>query len=84
MSPNVTETDEGKPVVDADGERIGTVVEVADGAAYVEPFLTSSQASKEKYGWADFDTEPYPLPEESVEAVTDEEVRIDNYPEPES
>ncbi|SEO56887.1 hypothetical protein SAMN04487948_103273 [Halogranum amylolyticum] len=76
MATNITEDDEGKPVVGADGEEVGRIVSVEHGTAYVEadPGLTDTVMAK--LGWGDSDEESYPLQEGSVERVTDDEIRL--------
>lgn len=73
----VESEDEGKAVVDANGNEVGVVTGVRAGKAYVdpEPGLTDSVASR--LGWGSVDEEDEPLPEEAVAAITDEEIRLD-------
>lgn len=72
----VQESDQGKRVVNADGETIGVVSGVRSGRAYVDPDPGMKDHLMAKLGLESVDTEDYPLPERSVAAVTDDEVRL--------
>lgn len=78
MASNVTMTDadEGKQVVNHEGETIGRVVEVDDGTAHVDPDPGITDTIMSKLGWADRDEETYTLQSRSVESVTDDEIRL--------
>lgn len=75
MTTEITEHDEGKKVV-ADGEQVGMVSRVEHGTAYVDPDPGITDKVKSKLGWGDRDEDTYPLQEESIEAVTDDEIRL--------
>lgn len=72
----VTDDDEGKQVVNADGERLGTVTEVQAGTAYVDvgPELTDTVRSK--LGWGAAEQEDYALQQDLVDVITDDEIRL--------
>lgn len=72
----IDETVEGKRVVNEDGEEIGMVTAVRDGTAYVDPDPGLTEKLTSKLGWADVDEDDYPLPEGSIERITDDEVHI--------
>ena len=72
----ITDDDEGKPVVNVDGDTVGRIVEVDHGTAYVEPDPGLTDTVLSKLGWADADEEAYPLQEASIGRVTDDEVRL--------
>ncbi|WP_408957779.1 PRC-barrel domain-containing protein [Natrinema sp. 74] len=76
MTPDFTTDDEGKPVVTADGEQIGTVREVDVHTARVEPGPDMSDSIKSRLGWRATETTTYRLDEEYVESISDDEVRI--------
>jgi hypothetical protein len=71
-----TEDDEGKTVVNADGEEVGIVTAVEHGTAHVDPDPGITDKIMSALGWSDQDEDTYPLQEESVEAITDDEVRL--------
>ena len=78
-----TEADEGKSVFDADDEKIGVVVEVDDGTAYVEPEPSLTSELRAKLGWgdADADEDAYALKEDWVESVDEKEILLQTRPE---
>ena len=75
MATEISDHDEGKKVV-VDGEQVGMVSRVEHGTAYVDPDPGITDKVKSKLGWGDRDDDTYPLQEESVEAVTDDEIRL--------
>ena len=76
MRTNITDDDEGKSVVNADGETVGMVAEVSGGTAHVDPDPGITDKIKSKLGWGDMDDDTYPLQEANVDAVTDDEIRL--------
>ena len=72
----IDESAEGKRVVNEDGEEIGLVTTVRDGTAYVDPDPGMTEKLMSKLGWDDADAEDYPLPESSIERITDEEIHV--------
>jgi hypothetical protein len=76
MTMSVSDSEEGKAVVDANGDQIGIVSEVRHGTAYVDPDPGLTDKVKTKLGWNDKDEEDYPLQEESIEAITDDEIKL--------
>lgn len=71
-----TEDDRGKPVVDAEGERVGMVAKVEGNTMYVDPHPSLTDRLKARLDWGDVDDDAYPLTDESVDAITDDEVRL--------
>ena len=73
---HVTDDDQGKAVVDSNGQKIGMVTEVRSGTAYVnaDPGLTDTIRSK--LGWGDADEDDYALEENRIHTVTDDEIRL--------
>lgn len=72
----LTDQDEGKPVVDADGEKVGVVSTVKGGKAYVDPDPSVTDQLMRKLGWGDVDEDHYPLEQDRIDAVTDDEIRL--------
>lgn len=70
-----SETDEGKSVV-VDDEKVGIVSEVRHGTAYVDPDPGVTDKIKAKLDWGEADEDTYPLQEEVVDTVTDDEIRV--------
>lgn len=67
--------DEGKPVVYVSGNQIGEVIDVNDGAAFVDPHPSLAEKVMARLG-VDEDEEYYRLHEDRIERITDDEVVI--------
>ncbi|MEY7849571.1 hypothetical protein AB7C87_10300 [Natrarchaeobius sp. A-rgal3] len=78
MSPQFTDDDIGKTVINAEGEEVGIVANVEHGTAHVEPNPGLTDTIKAKLGWGGTDDDAYPLQEESVAEVTTDEVRLES------
>jgi len=77
MAETLTDDDEGKSVVDADGQELGVFSGVRDGDPYVNPGPDMTEQVMSKLGWGGADTdEDIELPEDSIETVTDDEIRL--------
>ena len=72
----LTEDDEGKRVVNADGDEIGVVSDFRGGQAYVDPDPGITDKIMSSLGWADADEEHYALNDDHVDHVTDDEVQL--------
>lgn len=73
----ITEDDVGKTVVDENGDDVGIVSAVKYGTAYVDPDPGITTRIKTALGWEEIDDEDgYPLQEETVDEVTDDEIRL--------
>ena len=72
----VSESDEGKKVVNAHGDVIGIVSGVKGGTAYVDPDPGVTDKIMSKLGWSSTDDEDYPLNQSKIDAVTDDEIRL--------
>ncbi|MFC4550538.1 MULTISPECIES: hypothetical protein [Halorussus] len=70
-----TEDDEGKPVVDASGDKVGEVMDVSDGVAFVDPHPSIAEKIMSRLG-ADEDDEYYRLREDRITRITDDEVVV--------
>lgn len=51
MSFNVSADEEGKPVIDSNGQSIATVVRVDDGIPYVDPESDFDSTARLALGW---------------------------------
>ncbi|MFC6974223.1 hypothetical protein ACFQL1_05355 [Halomicroarcula sp. GCM10025709] len=71
-------TDEGKFLMDNEGEQIGIVTEVDpdEQIAYVEPEPDVAEAIVQGLGFGDADADDIEVPAESVATVTDSEIRV--------
>lgn len=72
----ITEKDDGKRVVNADGQKIGIVSGVRNGTPYVDPDPGLGDRILSKLGWDNIDQDDYPLDREQIDEITDEEVRL--------
>ena len=75
-----SEDDEGKPVVDSHGHTVGIVEDVQNGTAYVDPDPSITEKIKSRLGWSSedaTDADTFALPDEYVDAVTEDEVRLE-------
>ena len=70
--------DEGKFLMDAEGEQIGVVTEVdpKEQVAYVEPDPSIGEAVLQGFGFGEADEDDIEVPADSVATVTDTEVRV--------
>jgi hypothetical protein len=71
----ISEDDEGKSVV-MDGDKIGIVQDVRGDTAYVNPDAGITDKIKATLDWGDTDEDTYPLEESQIDAVTDDEIRL--------
>lgn len=74
--PIPTDDEEGKTVVDATGDNVGTVVEVAEGVIYVEPHHTLTDRIEAALGWDEMDKETYPIDANRIKAITDDRIEL--------
>lgn len=77
MTPTITGDAVGKDVVDVENDKIGIVTAVKHGTARVDPDPGLTDKFKAKLNWEDADQEAYPLQEEAIKTVTDDEIRLD-------
>lgn len=71
--------DEGKFLVDADGEQLGIVTEVDsdEQLAYVEPDPGLVESWIQGLGFGDADDDNLTVPADAITTVTDSELRVD-------
>lgn len=72
---NITESDEGKSVVRND-TTVGIIATVEHGTAYVKPDPGLTDKLMVQLGWGDTDEETFPLQEQEIANVTDDEIRL--------
>jgi sporulation protein YlmC with PRC-barrel domain len=70
--------DEGKVLMDTEGEEIGIVTEVDtdEQVAYVEPDPSYSEAVVQGLGFGSADEDDIEVPADTVATVTDTELRV--------
>ena len=71
----VTSDDEGKSVVDANGETIGIVTNVQGNHLHVDPDPGLTDQIASRLGWSDSE-DTYTIAADRVENVTDDEIRL--------
>lgn len=76
MAETFSDNDEGKTVVDTDGNEIGRIKEVRGDTAHVDPNPGLGDSIMSKLGWGDADQEDYQLQSSEVDSVTDDQVRL--------
>jgi hypothetical protein len=74
--PVITEDDQGKTVVNADGDKLGIVSDVRNDMAYVNPDPGIGENIMSKLGWSGADEDDYPLERSKIEEVTDDQIRL--------
>lgn len=74
--PVITEDDQGKDIVNADGDKMGVVKEIRNDMAYVDPDPGLGDSIMSKLGWSGADQEDYPLERSRIEEVTDDQIRL--------
>ena len=74
--PELTDDDIAKTVVTGDGEQIGIVDAVKDGTAYVDPDRDMASQLKSNLGWSADTKDTYPLRNDAIADVTDDEIRL--------
>lgn len=77
MNQNITEEDEGKRVVDHEGNEIGMISDVRGGTAYVDPDPGVTETVMSKLGWEDVEEEDYPLDETRIDTITHDEIHLE-------
>ena len=78
MSAQFDDDDIGKSVVNANGDEVGIVAAVEHGTAHIEPDPGITDTIKAKLGWEGTGEEAYPLQEQAVARVTDDEIRLES------
>ena len=68
------EEDEGKTVVNPDGEEVGMVVDVDDGQMYVDPHPSITDRIRTVLGWSDHDDDSYLLGTDHIDRIDDDQV----------
>ena len=77
MADRLTDSDVGKTVVTEDGDEIGTITDVADDAAAVEPETDLADQLKSRLGWeGGGDEESHRIREESVSEISGDTVVV--------
>lgn len=75
-SVDLTAEDEGKDVVDEEGERLGTVETVEDAAIQIDPDSGMTDDQRNEFGWGDHRSETHRVENDRIREVTVTEVVI--------
>jgi len=73
----LTSEDEGKFLVDVEGEQLGIITAVEENTAWVDPEPGLGEAVLAAFGWTDKGEDDYTVEGDVVDTVTGEEVRVD-------
>jgi len=69
-------SDEGKTVVTADGDEVGTVQKIDENMAHVQPKGSLSRSIRRRLGWAEDDQDVYEVQHDRVERISDDEIHL--------
>ncbi|QDX40413.1 hypothetical protein [Salarchaeum sp. JOR-1] len=72
----LTPDDEGKFLVDIEGEQLGIVTAVEDNTAWVDPEPGLGESVLAAFGWTEKGEDDYTVSGDAVDTVTGEEVRV--------
>lgn len=78
MARKFESSDEGKEVVTADGDIVGTIVDVSGSSAHVMPDEDLSQSIRRRLGWTEEDEESYRLENSNVDEFSGDQIRLKN------
>ena len=76
MAPTLTDDEEGKMVVDANGEKLGLIADIDGDTASVEPNPDLAESIAARLGWASADEDDYTVHGDAITKITDDEVRL--------
>ena len=72
----LSDKEEGKRVVNKAGKKIGMISKVEGNRAHVDPDPSIGDTIRSKLGWGDADEDTYPIDEDDIESIDDDEVRL--------
>ncbi len=76
MARNFQSEDEGKSVVTADGDMVGTVDSVSGSTAHIKPDENLSQSIRRRLGWSEEGEDSYELRHSKVDSITSDEIQL--------
>ena len=76
MTRDFRSEDEGKRLVTADGDAIGTIERASGSMAHVKPEGDMSQSVRRRLGWAEDGDDTYELQTSNVDRIDSDEVRL--------
>ena len=74
----LTSKEQGKRVVNTDGETVGMVsnVDESSNKAYVNPDPNIAEKIMSRLGWDKVDEDSYAIEQHQVDSITDDEIRL--------
>jgi len=76
MARDFTNADEGKHVMTADGDMVGTIEQVSGGMAHVSPDASLDRSIRQKLGWSEEGEATYELRSDHVDQFSGNEVHL--------
>lgn len=76
MARDFHEDDQGKQVMTADGDFVGTVENISGSQAYVKPDPGLAQGTRRKLGWTQEGEDTYPLRKSKVDRIDDDGIHL--------
>lgn len=76
MVREFTAGDEGKTVVTADGDEVGTIEKIDRNMAHVRPDGSLARSIRRRLGWAEEDEDVYEIEHSRVSNISGDEVRL--------
>lgn len=76
MARNFEPEDEGKSVMTADGDMVGTIESISGSTAHVRPHDDLSRSTRRRLGWSEEGENSYELEHSNVDSITDDGVRL--------
>lgn len=76
MARKFKSKDEGKKVMTADGDMVGTVEELKSDKAYIKADTGLSQSTRRKLGWSKEGGTTYPLSHSNVDKIADDGIHL--------
>lgn len=75
MTRDFESSDEGKTVMTADGDRVGTIEKIDGSTAHVRPDQNLSRGTRRRLGWAE-DDDMGELQHSEVDKISGDEVHL--------
>lgn len=76
MARDFTNDDEGKHVMTADGDMVGTIESVTGSTAHVKPDKSLSKSIRRRLGWSEEGEDTYELRKSKVDKISGDEVHL--------
>jgi len=73
---NLTNDDQGKHVVNSNGDTVGMISKVEGNTAHVDPDPGITDKIRSTLGWEDKDADEYALTGDHISEITNDEVRL--------